>query len=70
MVPVSGALEAHPQTFYCLNDLESLAQANNPTLIQSAAQVEASRGAAYQAGLYPNPVVGYASDQIGIEGTA
>ncbi|MCA9019855.1 MAG: TolC family protein, partial [Planctomycetaceae bacterium] len=68
--PVSGAPEAHQQTAYSLSDLESLAQANNPTLIQSAAQVEASRGAAYQAGLYPNPVVGYASDQIGIDGTA
>ncbi|QDT93430.1 TolC family protein [Gimesia algae] len=70
LFPVSGTSESHQQTSLSLSDLETLAQANNPTLIQSAAQVEASRGAAYQAGLYPNPVVGYASDQIGIDGTA
>lgn len=70
LLSVSGTPESHQQTAYSLSDLESLAQANNPTLVQSSAQVEASRGAAYQAGLYPNPVVGYASDQIGIDGTA
>tara|TARA_R100001132_G_C3270429_1_gene92600 strand:- start:477 stop:812 length:336 start_codon:yes stop_codon:yes gene_type:complete len=36
-----------------VSDLESLAQANNPTLVQSSAQVEASRGATYQARLLP-----------------
>ncbi|QDT44885.1 Cobalt-zinc-cadmium resistance protein CzcC precursor [Gimesia alba] len=53
-----------------LETLEQMALSNNPTLIQAMAQVDAASGAAYQAGLYPNPVVGYASDQIGIEGTA
>lgn len=53
-----------------LETLEQMAMSNNPTLIQAMAQVDAASGAAYQAGLYPNPVVGYASDQIGIAGTA
>jgi outer membrane protein TolC len=53
-----------------LVDLEQLALQGNPTLAQAAAAVEASRGKALQAGLYPNPTVGYAAEQIGIAGTA
>lgn len=53
-----------------LDALESLALANNPTLQQGQAQIRAARGAAYQAGLAPNPIVGYTSDQVGINGTA
>ena len=70
LLPMPGDVLASQSTAISLDELEALAQANNPTLVQAAAQVEASRGAAYQAGLYPNPVVGYASDQIGINGTA
>ncbi len=52
---------------YSLQDLEAMAMANNPTLQQANAQVVAAEGAAQQAGLYPNPVVGYEGefDQIG-----
>ena len=70
LLPRPDDVVAGQQAAISLDELEALAQANNPTLIQAADQVEASRGAAYQAGLYPNPVVGYASDQIGINGTA
>jgi cobalt-zinc-cadmium efflux system outer membrane protein len=42
----------------------------NPTLAQAAAQVEAARGRAVQAGLYPNPTVGYVGEQIGLRGKA
>ncbi len=42
-----------------LADLESLALCNNPTLEQAAAGVEAERGSFQQAGLYPNPQIGY-----------
>ena len=59
-----------PANSCSLAELEALAQAHNPTLIQAQAQVDAARGAAYQAGLKPNPVMGYKADQIGIEGTA
>jgi len=53
-----------------LGDLEGMATANNPTLVQALAQVQAAQGAAYQAGLFPNPVVGYTGEQIGVNGTA
>jgi cobalt-zinc-cadmium efflux system outer membrane protein len=53
-----------------LPDLEQMALSGNPTLAQAAAAVEASRGKALQAGLYPNPTIGYAGEQIGIAGTA
>ncbi|MHB8972077.1 MAG: TolC family protein [Pirellulaceae bacterium] len=53
-----------------IEDIEGMALANNPTLVQATAQVRAASGGAYQAGLFPNPVLGYTSDQIGIKGTA
>ena len=46
-------------TSYSLEDFESLALSSNPTLRQARAQITAAEGAAYQAGLLPNPVVGY-----------
>ncbi len=42
-----------------LADLESLALSNNPTLEQAAAGVEVERGSFQQAGLYPNPQIGF-----------
>jgi cobalt-zinc-cadmium efflux system outer membrane protein len=53
-----------------LADLEQLALRGNPTLAQAAAAVGASRGKALQAGLYPNPTLGYHGENIGIAGTA
>jgi cobalt-zinc-cadmium efflux system outer membrane protein len=53
-----------------LADLEQMALHGNPTLAQAAAAVEASRGKALQAGLCPNPTVGYRGENIGIAGTA
>jgi outer membrane protein, heavy metal efflux system len=53
-----------------LADLEQLALQHNPTLAQAALQVEAARGKALQAGLYPNPTLGYNGELIGTQGTA
>jgi len=53
-----------------LENLEELALSNNPTLVQAGAQVRIANGKAVQAGLKPNPQVGYVADQIGAEGTA
>lgn len=53
-----------------LADLESLALSNNPTLEQAAAGVEVERGSFQQAGLYPNPQIGYvngASDKSSVK---
>jgi len=44
---------------YTLADLQKIAAANNPALRQAASDVEAARGVMIQAGLYPNPTVGY-----------
>jgi cobalt-zinc-cadmium efflux system outer membrane protein len=51
-----------------LTDLEALAEHNNPTLAQAAARVEAARAECVQAGLYPNPRIGYHATEIGDEG--
>jgi cobalt-zinc-cadmium efflux system outer membrane protein len=50
--------------------LEQLALERNPTLVQAGAQIRVSQGAAFQAGLFPNPQLGYVSEQIGAAGTA
>ena len=52
-----------------LADLEQMALQGNPTLAQAAAQVGNSRSKALQAGLYPNPTIGYVGEQIGSAGT-
>jgi outer membrane protein, heavy metal efflux system len=45
-------------------DFEAFADANNPTLKQANALVRRSQEQARQAGLYPNPSVGYQGEQI------
>ena len=57
--PAPAAQAPAPLT---LADLEQMAVHGNPTLAQAAAQVEAARGRAVQAGLYPNPTVGYEAE--------
>jgi outer membrane protein, heavy metal efflux system len=53
-----------------LSDLQNLAMNNNPLIRQAAADVKAARGAMIQAGAYPNPNLGYESDNIGTGSTA
>ena len=51
-------------------NLEGMAFQNNPTLAAAAARMEVAHGRQVQAGLYPNPVVGYHATEIGNLGTA
>ncbi len=51
-----------------LGDFERLALERNPTLRQAFAQIDASRSRSFQAGLYPNPRIGYQSEQMGAPG--
>jgi cobalt-zinc-cadmium efflux system outer membrane protein len=51
-----------------LADFERIAMERNPTLRQAAAQVDATMSRSHQAGLYPNPTVGYVQEQIGTLG--
>jgi len=67
------ALEPHEGNMagpLTLATLETLARENNPTFVQAQAQIEGERAKALQAGLYPNPRIGYMGEQIGVEGTA
>src|SRR6201996_1306680 len=47
-----------------LDELEQMALSRNPTLSQVNADLRAAEGAKKQAGLYPNPTVGYYGDEI------
>lgn len=47
-----------------LEQLEQMALEGNPTLAQAAAQVQVAAGRTLQAGLYPNPSVGYSGAEI------
>ena len=49
-------------------DLEQMALSHNPTIAAAARQIQALRGKYIQQGLYPNPVIGYIGEEIGIEG--
>ena len=53
-----------------LADLERMALAANPAVSRAAALVEAAKGAWVQAGLPPNPTVGYEGQQVGSGGRA
>jgi outer membrane protein TolC len=47
-----------------LEQLEQMALANNPTVAQAQANLRVAAGLTRQAGLYPNPTVGYYGDEI------
>lgn len=52
-----------------LEALEQIACCNNPTIVQAKAQVQGTLGKAIQAGLWPNPMVFYVQEQIGVMDT-
>ena len=58
---LEGAAKRPPMT---LKEFENLALANNPTLRQADDIVRRSEAQARQAGLYPNPSVGYVGSEI------
>ncbi|MBI4472126.1 MAG: TolC family protein [Acidobacteria bacterium] len=55
-VPAESALR--------LEDLEKMAVAKNPVLVQAAANVRAAEARMRQSGLYPNPIVGVSNDDL------
>lgn len=52
---------------YTLEDLERRAQENNPAFAQAEAAVRAADARRVQAGLWPNPVVGYTGEEIPLD---
>ncbi len=69
-VPVEQVPAPQPDGQLTLENLEAIALQNNPALAEAQAKVEAARGNWLQVGLRPNPVVGYGSSDIGLDGTA
>ncbi len=60
-----SAQEGHsPEPGLTLEQLQEMALANNPTLAQAKAGVRAAEGRSRQAGLWPNPTIGYSGDEI------
>ena len=53
-----------PHVVLRLDELEKMALASNPTMAQVQANLQVASGLVRQAGLYPNPVAGYYSDQV------
>lgn len=47
-----------------LEDLERMGLEKNPTLAQAEASIRVSQGRRRQAGLYPNPVIGYFGEEL------
>ena len=64
-VPERLHVEATPEIkAISLAELQQLALEYNPILRRAAADTEVARGNAIQAGLYPNPQVGYEADTV------
>ena len=55
--------DAHEKLF-TLEEAQEIAREKNPTLRQAEAGIKAARAREQQAGLLPNPVVGYSGDEI------
>lgn len=68
--PLPPALEPLLPDRLTLADVESSALGNNPTLARAEARISAARGQWLQAGLRPNPRIGYSGGEIGNEGAA
>src|SRR5688572_12212092 len=68
VAPISkrSAIASPPQTEPAmrLEDLERMALQNNPTIGQAEAAIRAAEGRRAQAGLMPNPIIGYAGEEL------
>lgn len=63
-VPPLGHSQQAPGPKLRLPELERMALENNPTLAQAQAEISAAHGRRLQAGLFPNPMVGYSGEEI------
>ncbi|MFO0852455.1 MAG: TolC family protein [Gemmataceae bacterium] len=64
VTPVAGTAEVADAQPLSLADLQRMAAETSPVLRRATAAAEAAFGPVVQAGLYPNPTVGYQGDQI------
>jgi len=56
--------EQSPEKLFTLDDAQRIASTSNPTLRQAEAEIRAAKARTQQAGLYPNPSIGYTGDEI------
>ena len=68
LAAATGVAQSPADAPLTLAELEKIALENNPTLAQAAAQVDAARGRAKQAGLLPKPVLGYSAEEWAFKG--
>jgi cobalt-zinc-cadmium efflux system outer membrane protein len=61
--PISGQAAQAAQSL-TLEQLLQMARTNNPTLGEAQAGIREAAGRTLQAGLWPNPTIGYAGDEI------
>ncbi len=66
VVPIVAVEPARPRT---LSEFRSLAESRHPALRINSARIDEARGDHRQAGLWPNPVVGYRGEEMGNQGT-
>jgi len=63
--PQLGRAQASTQSaLVTLEQVENIARQMNPTLRQAEAEIRAAKARQQQAGLYPNPTIGYTGDEI------
>ena len=63
--PRMGRAQEHPEgALMTLEQAQQIAKESNPTLRQAEAEIRAAKARQQQAGLYPNPSVGYTGDEI------
>lgn len=63
--PQLGRAQAAAQNpLVTLEQVENIARQMNPTLHQAEAEIRAAKARQQQAGLYPNPSIGYTGDEI------
>jgi outer membrane protein TolC len=55
---------------YSFDEIFEMAQYSNPSLLQFASRIAAASGKRTQAGLYPNPILIYGGDNLGVHGEA
>jgi outer membrane protein, heavy metal efflux system len=62
--PRMGRSQENAPGMLTLEAAQRMTSEGNPTLRQAEAQIRASKARQHQAGLYPNPTVGYIGDEI------
>jgi len=63
--PRLGRAQEHPNgPLFTLDEAQRIAAEANPTLRQAEAEIRTARARRQQAGLYPNPTIGYTGDEI------